>query len=119
MRELTTVVHDTPAGPVLEVLGDLDFHTAPQFRDAVEKIVLRPGRQLVLDLTGLEFCDSSGVTALIAARNHAFAAEAVIALAAVPSNTARILRIVGLDQMFPIHPDAATAVAAHLPADDD
>ncbi|MFF3846419.1 STAS domain-containing protein [Streptomyces sp. NPDC002328] len=37
----------------------------------------------MLDLAGLEFCDSSGVSALIAARYLAGAAEADIVLAAV------------------------------------
>ncbi|MGW7242994.1 hypothetical protein [Streptomyces sp. NPDC054804] len=29
---------------------------------------LRPGRQLVLDLSGITFCDSSGITTLIPSR---------------------------------------------------
>ncbi len=57
----------------------------------------------------MEFCDSSGLTALIAARNHAHAAQADIALAAVPPRTLRVLRVVGLDQIFPLHPDSHSA----------
>ncbi|GGS29736.1 hypothetical protein GCM10010269_80450 [Streptomyces humidus] len=56
--------------------------------------------------------DSSGITALIAARNHAAAAQADAALAGVPGNTLRILRVVGLDQIFALHPDAQSAVEA-------
>lgn len=55
----------------------------------------------------MRFCDSSGITALIAARSHADAARAGIAPAAVPANT---LRIVGLDQIFPVHPDSDSAI---------
>ncbi|MGJ5830031.1 STAS domain-containing protein [Streptomyces ossamyceticus] len=65
---------------------------------------LRPGQRLVLDLAGLTFCDSSGITALIAARSHAHAAEVDIALAAVPAHTLRILRLVDLDQIFVLDP---------------
>ncbi len=57
----------------------------------------------------MEFCDSSGLGALIAAHNHAQAAGADIALAAVPATTLRILRIVGLDQVFPVHSDSDSA----------
>jgi anti-anti-sigma regulatory factor len=55
------------------------------------------------------FCDSSGLAALIAARSHAHGAQADIALAAVPPHTLRVLRIVGLDQIFPLHPDSHSA----------
>ncbi|KUN27716.1 anti-anti-sigma factor [Streptomyces corchorusii] len=58
----------------------------------------------------MRFCDSSGITALIAARSHADAARAGIAPAAVPANTLRILRIVGVDRIFPVHPDSDSAI---------
>ena len=89
---------------MIEIVGDLDHATAHELRDFVARTGLRPGQLMVLDLARLEFCDSSGITALIAARNHAVAAGADVALAAVPANTLRVLRIVGLDQVFPSTP---------------
>ncbi|MGW8065221.1 STAS domain-containing protein [Streptomyces ziwulingensis] len=100
MSALKITTRDAPTGPVLEILGDLDYATADQLRDLLTSLTLRPGQRLVLDLAGMEFCDSSGVTALIVARNHAQAAQADIALAAVPAHTLRVLRVVGLDQIF-------------------
>jgi anti-anti-sigma factor len=107
---------DASTGPVLEIVGDLDYGTAHELRERVTRTTLRAGQRLVLDLSRLEFCDSSGITALIAARNHAAAAGADVALAGVPANTLRILRIVGLDQVFAVHPDARTATAAAAPS---
>jgi anti-anti-sigma factor len=109
MSPLKIIRRDAETGPVLEVVGDLDFVHAPELREHISRLVVPPGRRLVLDLAGLEFCDSSGITALIAARTHAHAAQADIALAAVPANTLRILHIVGLDQIFPLYPDSDTA----------
>lgn len=111
MSPLTITARDAAAGPVLEITGDLDHESAPLLRRAVEDLGLGTGQLLVLDLAGLEFCDSSGITALLAARNLATGVDAGIALAAVPANTARILRIVGLDRVFTLCPDAATATA--------
>ncbi|MFK0025798.1 STAS domain-containing protein [Streptomyces sp. NPDC090798] len=108
MSPLKITTRDATTGPVLEIIGDLDYTTATDVRDLLTTLTLQPGQRLVLDLGGMEFCDSSGLTALIAARNHAQAAQADIALAAVPAQTLRVLRIVGLDQIFPLHPDAAT-----------
>ncbi|MFD9431213.1 STAS domain-containing protein [Streptomyces sp. NPDC060002] len=109
MSPLKITTRDTATGPVLEILGDLDYEHANELRDLVDTLVLQPGQRLILDLADMDFCDSSGLTALIAAHQHALAAHADIALAAVPANTLRILRIVGLDQIFPVHPDSETA----------
>ncbi|MER6152527.1 STAS domain-containing protein [Streptomyces hirsutus] len=81
----------------------------PELREPLTTLTLQPGQRLVLDLATMEFCDSSGLTALIAARNHAHAAQADIALAVVPLRTLRVLRVVGLDQIFPLHPDSHSA----------
>ncbi|MCM2425035.1 STAS domain-containing protein [Streptomyces sp. RKAG337] len=111
MSALTISFRDAATGPVLEITGDLDYATAPELRTALGNLSLKAGELLVLDLAGLEFCDSSGITTLLAARNLAMEQSSGIALAAVPANTARILRIVGLDRVFTIHPDTATATA--------
>ncbi|MEU3837790.1 STAS domain-containing protein [Streptomyces microflavus] len=108
-QPLTLRTRTTTAGPVIELAGELDHHTAPEVRDTLLGLPLRPGQQLVIDLGGLTFCDSTGITVLIAARNHTLAADAGIALAAVPGHLDRILRIIGLDQVFPTHPTAQDA----------
>lgn len=113
MTTVKIAARDAVTGPVLEIVGDLDYGTAHELREHLARTALRPGQRLVLDLSRLEFCDSSGITALIAARNHAAAARADVALAGVPDNTLRILRIVGLDQVFALHPDARSAIDAH------
>ncbi|MEU1535790.1 STAS domain-containing protein [Streptomyces fagopyri] len=112
MSPLKVTRRDATTGPVLEIIGELDHTTAPQLREHVTALSLRPGQLLVLDLTLMEFCDSSGITAFIAARNHTHALQADVALSAVPAHTLRVLRIVGLDQVFALHPDSGSACGA-------
>ncbi|MFB6638930.1 STAS domain-containing protein [Streptomyces chartreusis] len=114
-QDLSLHTHATATGTVIELAGDLDYHTAPEVRAALPGLDLRPGQQLVLDLAGITFCDSSGITVLIAARNHALAADSAIALAAVPDHVGRIFRMVGLDQVFPIHSTTQAAEASWSP----
>ncbi|KOX07598.1 MULTISPECIES: STAS domain-containing protein [unclassified Streptomyces] len=109
MSALKITTRDAAGGPVLEISGELDYANAAQLRELIPTIGLRPGQRLTLDLDGMEFCDSSGITAMIAARNHAHAAQAGIALAAVPAHFLRVLRIVGLDQIFTIDAGDETA----------
>lgn len=108
MSPLKITTRDAATGPVLKLFGELDYANVAELREVLAGLSLRPGQCLVLDMSGLEFCDSSGITALIAARSDAQAVQADVALAAVPPNTLRVLRIVGLDQIFTIHPDDAS-----------
>jgi anti-sigma B factor antagonist len=53
------------------VAGDLDMLTAPRFRDfTCAKVSERP-QPLVIDMTGVGFVDSTGISALVAIRLHA------------------------------------------------
>ncbi|WP_405943675.1 STAS domain-containing protein [Streptomyces sp. NBC_00932] len=115
MRPLTVTTRDAATGPVLEISGHLDHATASEVREALANLTIAGGQLLVLDLARLDFCDSSGITVLLAARNIATEQGADIALAAVPANTARVLRTIGLDRVFTLYPDAVTATGPQLP----
>ncbi|MEW2167089.1 STAS domain-containing protein [Streptomyces sp. NPDC007084] len=114
-QHLSLHTRTTPSGAVIELSGELDFHSADRVRAQLAGLELPPGGQLVLDLGGITFCDSTGITVLIAARNHALATDAGIALAAVPGPVSRIFRMVGLDQVFASHATVQAAVAAWRP----
>ncbi|MFJ3894853.1 MULTISPECIES: STAS domain-containing protein [unclassified Streptomyces] len=111
MSPLNLTVHSSANNTVVEVVGELDYATASELRELITSLTLRPGQHLVLDLGGMDFCDSSGLTALIIAHNVTEAAGVGLVLAAVPAHTRRVLRTVGLDQIFVIRStdDAATA----------
>ncbi|MER5861589.1 STAS domain-containing protein [Streptomyces sp900105245] len=100
MTPLNITHRSAATGPVLDVAGELDWEQTATLRRQVEHVVLNPGESLTLDLSGLEFCDSAGITELLAARQRAMAAGADVVLAEVPPSLLRTLTIVGLDQIF-------------------
>lgn len=99
----------TGTGPVVAVEGELDVATAPRLRAGVAAVTLERGQLLVVDLAGVTFCDSSGISALIAARNVAEAAGAGVALVAVPARLSRTFALIGLADFFPTYPTAEDA----------
>jgi anti-anti-sigma factor len=101
------------SGTVVTVAGELDVATAPRLRAGIGAVTLGRGQLLVVDLAEVTFCDSSGISALIAARNAAEAAEAGVALAAVPPRILRTFTLIGLAGFFPTYPSAEDALAAH------
>lgn len=108
----TATATPTPTGVLVRFAGQLDADTAPRARQVVADLALSRGALLVLDLGALEFCDSSGISVLLAARNAATAADAGIALVAVPARLSRTFALIGLDGVFATHATVADAVAA-------
>lgn len=113
MTSFSAATSTTSTGPVLTVHGDLDATTAPTALEEIKGLTIASGQLLVVDLARVGFCDSSGISALIAARNVAGAAGASIALVSVPAQLTRVLDLIGLTSLFPTFPSAAEAVAAH------
>jgi anti-anti-sigma factor len=106
MSTLNVTRRDTAAGPVLDVTGSLDYDHAATLRQEVGLLSLESGQCLSIDLSGLDFCDSSGISALLSARQHVLAAGADMVLVSVPANTLRIMTMVGLHRVFTIRPGA-------------
>jgi anti-anti-sigma regulatory factor len=48
-------------------------------RKAVDRLDLHAGEQLILDLSGLNYCDSSGITAFVGTRNTTLKAQVGLA----------------------------------------
>ncbi|MET9257658.1 STAS domain-containing protein [Streptomyces sp. NPDC048182] len=110
---LLTVTPRRPSpGPlVLEVAGELDHHTARLLGRAVDEAPFDE-HGVVLDLSGLAYCDSTGITVLITAYQRAQAAGSRLSLAGVTPDQMRVFQVVGLDQVFTFHATAEEAVAA-------
>ncbi|GGW99122.1 anti-sigma factor antagonist [Streptomyces malachitofuscus] len=101
-----------PSGPhVVEVVGELDHHTARFLSEAVNDAPF-DDHGLVLGLSRLTYCDSTGITALITAYQRAQAAGSPFCLAGVRPDQMRVLRMVGLDEVFTFHPSVDAAVSA-------
>jgi anti-anti-sigma factor len=79
----------------LAVRGDLHLRTRDQLIRAV-LTALEQASTLELDLTGVGFCDSMGISALIASRNLAALDEKRIVIGPVSPAVEAILRVSGL-----------------------
>ncbi|MGW7333978.1 STAS domain-containing protein [Streptomyces sp. NPDC054840] len=89
---------------VVHVGGELDIDRAPMLRDALHTVITRPGGpdEIVVDLSGLSFCDSSGLNALIHAQQTAAEHGRRIILRTPPSQFRRLLEMTGADALFPV-----------------
>jgi len=74
------------------------------------------GRNIIVDLEGLEFIDSSGVAAVVRARQHARRAGRDLLLAAPQQQVLRMLAITRLIDVFTVHAcvDEAAGIAGRI-----
>lgn len=100
------------------VAGDLDIATAPQLRAQALALIEQAHRHLILDLSGVTFCDSSGFNALVGIYRCARTADGSLVLAAVPGRLERLLDLTGISTLLPAHPTAAHALVAHTRSQD-
>ncbi|MFB6814255.1 STAS domain-containing protein [Streptomyces sp. NPDC056347] len=102
---------------VLRIRGELDLLTSPAVRQSVHDAVAAGRHDVVLDLSEVLFCDSSGVGVLIAARRLMRSCGGRLRLvlpargAEEGSHVNRVLAALGVRRLFDVYPDPATAVA--------
>ncbi|MFI0512575.1 STAS domain-containing protein [Streptomyces sp. WSLK1-5] len=100
---------------VLRVSGELDLVTSPVLRARVHDAVAEGRHSLVLDLSEVYFCDSSGVGVLIASRRLIRSCRGELRLilpaqgAADGSHVNRVLGALGVRRLFEVHPDLDSA----------
>ncbi|MFI6940487.1 STAS domain-containing protein [Streptomyces sp. NPDC050418] len=100
---------------VIEVSGEMDLVTSPALRQRVHDAVADGRRNVVLDLSEVLFCDSSGVGVLIAARRLLRSCSGRLRLilpargAEDGSHVNRVLAALGVRRLFDVYPDAHAA----------
>jgi anti-anti-sigma factor len=97
LTSCTTYDHDTA---VVAVSGELDLSTAPGLGEALAQVVERHPHALTVDLAGLAFIDSTGLTLLVRTSNRLREQDGTLSLASPTPPVRRVLEIVGLDHLL-------------------
>ncbi|UCV04525.1 STAS domain-containing protein [Dechloromonas denitrificans] len=94
----------TEAGKtVIKLTGRFDFNTHREFRGAYEPLVGDPTiRTVVVDLSGVDYLDSSALGMLLMLRDKLGGANKEVALAGVRGNVKQVLDIANFSKLFPI-----------------
>lgn len=105
------------AGPsVFRLAGALDLTTVDQLRGLVGPVCAE-GAEVLLDLSALSFCDSTGVGAFVWLHRQATAAGGRLLLAAPRRYVRDVLRISGVDRAIPVRGRSALNGARRPPSD--
>lgn len=102
-----------PHGPALLVRVDeprIDAAVAIQFKEAMRIVAADDGSPVVLDLSAVQFLDSSGLGALVALMKM-LGQNRPLELACLQPTVAKVMRLTRMDTIFTIH-DTVPPVAA-------
>jgi len=108
---VTFTVDRVGEATVLRVRGELDMLSAPLLTARLAECIGGGPRMMVLDLAAVTFCSSSGLRALLQARDLAGQRGIPLRLAQLSTAARRSLTVSGLVTLFEIHPDVAAALS--------
>lgn len=95
---------------IFRLRGSLDLATSPTVRAALVEAASEGKHEIVVDLTKLEFLDSTGLGALIGAHRRAMERGGGVRLAVGDGPIARLLNITGLIRVFQVYHTTEDAV---------
>jgi anti-anti-sigma factor len=94
---------------VVRLGGELDLYNADEVRAALGEAIARSPERLVVDMSEVEFVDSTALGVLIEARSKL--GRDALALAALKADTRRTLQVSGLDRHLRVHDTVDEALA--------
>jgi anti-sigma B factor antagonist len=103
--------------PGIAVRGEIDVATLPHLEQALDTAIQSSSGAFVLDLTDVEFVDSSGVHALLRARALLAREDRALAVVCPPGAARRVIDVAGIADLLFLYRSREDAAAALVPRD--
>jgi anti-sigma B factor antagonist len=97
---------------VLAVRGEVDVYTAPRLRERLIELVSQGSHQVVVDLEGVDFLDSTGLGVLVGGLKRLRSHDGDMILVCTQPRILKVFEITGLTKVFSIHDTVESATAA-------
>lgn len=108
--ELDVTVDRTNSACTLAVTGEVDVYTSPVLKSYIVSALDDGCSDLVVDLEGVEFIDSSGLGVLVSGLRRVKEHGGSMRLVCTRENILKIFRITGLDKVFPVFTNVGEAI---------
>ena len=86
----------------LALAGDLDMSATFALEPVLDRVLAHHPRELVLDLSHVDFVDSSGLGLLIATHERASLADVDMAISGAGPEIQRVFHVAGMDGVLPV-----------------
>jgi anti-sigma B factor antagonist len=105
-------VSERDACAVLAVTGELDVATAPQLRQEAVRLTTAGHVHLVIDLSGVDFLDSTGLGVIVGVLKRARTHGGELAVAGAENHVRKVFEITRLSDVLPMYATVDEACAA-------
>ena len=95
---------------VVELQGELDSDDSELLKKTIEEVIAQNKINIVLDMSGVGFIDSMGLSILLWIRDYCIQNRRELRLAGLDENCTRILEITRLDSEFDRYTELTEAV---------
>jgi anti-sigma B factor antagonist len=108
--------HDADGVHVIAMRGELDLATAPRLCVRIDAARGAGSRRLLVDLSTADFCDSTGLRALIGSRREVVAGGGqMVVVAPADSAVGHMFALAGAHELLTVYEDQGSALAALAP----
>ena len=109
-----TIRHSGPAS-LIHVVGSLTLFESAALRQAITSLIGEKRRDIVLNLSGLEYLDSSGIGELVRNYLTVIKSGGSLSVVGLSNKVEEILKITQLYKVFPEFPDEEAALKSFPP----
>lgn len=97
----------------VQLAGRLEAATVPELKAEVQKLVKNTSSQIVLDMAGVTFVDSSGLGAMVASLRTVNKVDGDIRIANLTPDVRSIFELTRMHRLFEIYPSSEVAIASY------
>jgi anti-sigma B factor antagonist len=97
---------------VVTAQGELDAHSAPRLSELLDPLTAVSGAALVIDLSGVGFIDSTGLSVLVTTLKHVREVHGRLDVVVSAPRVLKVFTITGLDAVIPLHATLDEALSA-------
>jgi anti-sigma B factor antagonist len=109
MADLVIEMRTVEETPVLDLTGEVDSYNAPRLKDKMVLLIEEGKTDLILNLTGVEYIDSTGLGTLVAGLKRATEKGGTVRIICPNPPILKVFQITNLVKVFTIYPNEQAA----------
>jgi anti-anti-sigma factor len=94
---------------IVDMVGEIDVNAVARIRDTLGDLTKAASPQIIVNLAGATYIDSSGLGVLMAARRETLKGGGRLALCGMTKDVRMVLELTRLNKFFEIYDDEITA----------
>lgn len=95
---------------ILTTIGEVDIYTSPILREKIDTLIEHKKRRILIDLSHLEYIDSTGISVLKKGLDQTHCCKGDIRLLSPTTPVKRMLELTNTDKMMKIYDNKSDAL---------